>query len=70
MNNQLILYVQGKGRKSADEFVKITKGVEEAINDYLLKKKTKIHFCLFPIPKHSDKPYLSRPFFAECSEEY
>jgi site-specific recombinase XerD len=35
VNNQLILYVQGKGRQSADEFVKISKGVEEAIGDYL-----------------------------------
>ena len=41
LNEQLILYVQGKGRDNADEYVKIPSGVEEAINDYLSKREDK-----------------------------
>ena len=63
VNNQLILYVQGKGRKSADEFVKISKGVEEAIHDYFKKRKDKNPYLFVSHSKHSDIPYLSRTFF-------
>ena len=63
VNNQLILYVQGKGRKSADEFVKIAEGVETAINDYLNKRKDKNPYLFISHSKHSDIPYLSRTFF-------
>ena len=63
INNQLILYVQGKGRQSADEYVKITKGVETAINDYLNKRKDKNPYLFISHSKHSDIPYLSRSFF-------
>ncbi len=63
VNNQLILYVQGKGRKSADEFVKISPGVKEAINDYLNKRKDNNPYLFISHSKHSDIPYLSRTFF-------
>jgi len=63
VNNQLILYVQGKGRKSADEFVKIAEGVETAINDYLNKRKDKNPYLFISHSNHSDIPYLSRTFF-------
>jgi len=63
VNNQLVLYVQGKGRKSADEFVKITEGVETAIHDYLMKRKDTNPYLFISHSNHSDIPYLSRPFF-------
>lgn len=63
VNKVLILYVQGKGRKSADEFVKISNGVEEAISDYLNKRKDKNPYLFISHSKHSDIPYLSRTFF-------
>lgn len=63
INKELILYVQGKGRKSADEFVKISNGVEEAISDYLNKRKDKNPYLFISHSKHSDIPYLSRTFF-------
>ena len=63
VNNQLILYVQGKGRNSADEFVKISKGVKEALNDYLNKRKDKNPYLFISHSKRSDIPYLSRTFF-------
>jgi len=63
VGKQLILYVQGKGRKSKDEFVKITQGVEEAINDYLKRRKDKNPYLFVSHSHHTDKPYLSRTFF-------
>jgi len=63
VNDQLILYVQGKGRKSSDEFVKISKGVKEAISDYLSKRKDKNPYLFISHSNHSDIPYLSRTFF-------
>ncbi len=63
INNQLILYIQGKGRKNADEFVKISKGVELAISDYLNKRKDKNPYLFISHSKHSEIPYLSRTFF-------
>jgi integrase/recombinase XerD len=63
VNQELILYVQGKGRKSADEFVKITPGVGEAIKDYLNKRKDKNPYLFISHSKRSNIPYLSRTFF-------
>jgi integrase/recombinase XerD len=63
VNNQLVLYVQGKGRKSRDEYVKISPGVKEAINDYLNKRKDKNPYLFISHSKHTDIPYLSRTFF-------
>ncbi len=63
VNNQLILYVQGKGRTSSDEFVKISKGVKEAINDYLNKRKDKNPYLFISHSKHTEILYLSRTFF-------
>ena len=63
VNDQLILYVQGKGRKSSDEFVKISNGVKEAISDYLNKRKDKNPYLFISHSNHSDIPYLSRTFF-------
>ena len=63
VNKQLTLYVQGKGRQSADEFVKITEGVKEAINDYLSKRKDNNPYLFISHSMHSNIPYLSRTFF-------
>lgn len=63
LNEQLILYVQGKGRDNADEYVKIPSGVEEAINDYLSKREDKSPYIFVSHRKHTDKYILSRTFF-------
>jgi len=63
VNDQLLLYVQGKGRSSADEYVKIPRGVEDAINDYLLRRKDKNPYLFISHSKRSNVPYLSRTFF-------
>jgi len=63
VNDQLILYVQGKGRDSRDEYVKITGGVKEAIKDYLNKRKDKNPYLFISHSHHTDIPYLSRTFF-------
>lgn len=78
VNNQMILYVQGKGRGSADEFVKITPGVEAAIGDYLNRRKDKNPYLFVSHSKHTDIPNLSRTFFIrmfrrvlkDCDLEY
>jgi len=78
LGNQFILFVQGKGRKTADEFVKLTSGVYEAIQEYLKKRKDKNPFLFISHRKHSDILHLSRPFFVvmfkrvlkECDLEY
>jgi site-specific recombinase XerD len=63
LNQQLILYVQGKGRTSSDEFVKISDGVKSAINDYLSRRKDKNPYLFISHSKHTDILYLSRTFF-------
>ena len=63
VDGQLLLYVQGKGRRYADEFVKISKGVEEAMRDYLDKRTDKNPYLFISHSKHTDIPYLSRTFF-------
>lgn len=63
LNNQSILYVHGKGRTSADEFVKISEGVKLAIDDYLNKRKDKNPYLFISHSKHTEILYLSRTFF-------
>ena len=63
INNQPVLYVQGKGRRLADDFVKIPPGVEAAIKDYLERRKDKNPYLFVSHSYHTDKPYLSRTFF-------
>ncbi len=63
VNNRFILYVQGKGRQSKDEFVKIAPGVKEAIDDYLNKRKDHNPYLFISHSRRSDVPYLSRTFF-------
>jgi site-specific recombinase XerD len=63
--NQWVLYVQGKGKKSSDVYVKLTIGVEEAISDYLSKRKDKNPYLFVSHSHHGNTPYLSRTFFNE-----
>lgn len=63
INNKLVLYIQGKGRTSTDEFVKITKGVKIAITDYLNKRNDKIPYLFISHSIHSKTYYLSQTFF-------
>jgi len=63
VNHQAVLFVQGKGRTTADEFVRITKGVEEAISDYLNKRRDQNPYLFISHSKHTDIPSLSRTFF-------
>ncbi len=63
VNDTYILYVQGKGRSTDDDFVKITKGVKEAIDDYLNVRKDKNPYLFISHSKRYETPYLSRTFF-------
>ena len=63
LNQELVLYVQGKGRKSTDQFVKISKGVREAIDDYLGRRKDKNPYLFISHSKKTEIPFLSRTFF-------
>jgi site-specific recombinase XerD len=63
LNDQLILYVQGKGRDASDEYVKIPKGVQDALNDYLDKREDKNPYIFISHSMHTDKLMLSRTFF-------
>ena len=63
INNKPILYIQGKGKRSKDAFVKLSKGVDEAIRDYLIKRKDKNPYLFISYSHRGDTPYLSRTFF-------
>jgi site-specific recombinase XerD len=63
MNDQLVLYIQGKGKSSKETYVKITKGVEEAIDEYLERRNDDNPYLFISHSKKTDKPYLSRTFF-------
>lgn len=62
INGEQILYVQGKGRSSADAFVKITDGLNEAISDYLQKRQDKNPY-LFVSRSHRSTNILHRTAF-------
>ena len=63
VNHQRILYIHGKGRHSADDFVKIAPGVESAIHDYLSKRRDKNPYLFISHSHRTHIPYLSRSFF-------
>ena len=63
VNDEVVLYVQGKGRSTLDAFVKITDGVKDALDAYLARRLDKNPFLFISHSKKSDKPYLSRTFF-------
>jgi integrase len=63
INDEVILYIQGKGRSSKDAFVKISSGVSDAIEEYLKKRKDKNPYLFISHSKRYETPYLSRTFF-------
>ncbi len=63
VNNQLILYIQGKGRRSADEFVKISEGAKDALNDYLKKRKDRNPYLFISYRHRTANLIISRTFF-------
>jgi site-specific recombinase XerD len=63
LNHQLVLYVQGKGHTSKETYVKISQGVERAINDYLLQRDDNNPYLFISHSFHTETPYLSRTFF-------
>jgi|GEM_PF-3212853 len=63
INNKPILYIQGKGKRSKDAFVKLSKDVDEAIRDYLEKRKDINPYLFISYSHRGDTPYLSRTFF-------
>jgi integrase/recombinase XerD len=65
LNEEMILYVQGKGKTTKESYVKVTKGVKEAINDYLGKRVDQNPYLFISHSKPSKMPYLSRTFFNE-----
>ena len=63
INDKYVLYIQGKGKSFADMFVKISEGVKEAIDAYLLIRKDKSPFLFISHSKHSKNYGLDRMFF-------
>jgi len=63
INEKYVLYIQGKGKSSADMFVKVSDGVKEAIDTYLLLRKDKSPFLFISHSKHSKTYGLDRMFF-------
>lgn len=60
-----ILYVQGKGKLGVDAYVKITKGVEKAIFDYLNKRIDRNPYLFISHDKKAIYPYLGPLFIGE-----
>jgi site-specific recombinase XerD len=63
INNQLVLYVQGKGRDSKDDYVKLTQGVQEAIHEYLNRRKDKNPYLFISYSHRTKRLDVSRMFF-------
>ena len=63
INQETVLYIQGKGKTQADMFVKVSKGVREAIEDYLLLRKDKSPFLFISHSNHTKNYGLDRTFF-------
>lgn len=64
----IILYIQGKGRSSRDEFVKISPLLYTALQDYLKKRKDKNPYLFISHSHKTNVPYLSRYFFYRTFE--
>ena len=63
IKDTFVLYIQGKGQTFKDDYVKLTPGVKEALDDYLNKRTDKNPYLFISHSKHSDIKYLSRGFF-------
>lgn len=65
VDSQLLLFVQRKGQKADKEFVKISPGLKEAINDYLNKRKDDNPYLFITTKNVSPNRNLSRTFFKD-----
>ena len=63
INKQTVLYIQGKGKSSCDVFVKISGGLMEAINAYLILRIDKSPFLFISHSRHTKSYGLDRTFF-------
>lgn len=63
INQETVLYIQGKGKTQADMFVKVSKGTRKAIEDYLLLRKDKSPFLFISHSNHTKNYGLDRTFF-------
>ena len=63
VNHHTLLYIQGKGKTSKDDVVKVTPGVKKAIDEYLKRRKDHNPYLFISHSRKSDVPYLSRTFF-------
>ena len=65
VDGQCLLYINRKGRKSDEEFVKISKGAGMALNDYLNKRIDDQPYLFISHRSISNKGHLSRTFFMD-----
>ena len=63
VDEQWLLYINKKGRKSDEEFVKISKGAGIALNEYLNIRKDDHPYLFISHRSVSNKGHLSRTFF-------
>lgn len=63
INKNYILYIQGKGKSSTDMFVKVSRGLMDAIDDYLHLRKDKSPFLFISHSRHTKNYGLDRTFF-------
>jgi len=63
VDGQCVLYINKKGRKLDEEFVKVSIGASNAINDYLNKRKDDHPYLFISHRSLSNSGYLSRTFF-------
>jgi len=65
VDGKRILYISRKGSGSEDEFVNLSKGAEEALNDYLNKRKDNHPYLFISHRQVSNEGHLSRTFFRD-----
>lgn len=64
-DGQWLLYIQGKGRRDADEYVKVTESVSQAIRDYLDMRKDSLKHLFISHSHRTKNPGLSRYFLTD-----
>lgn len=62
INNQPVLYIQGKGHQATDAFIKITPLVYEAVRLYLRKRKDHSPYLFISHKRHGNNPNVSKAF--------
>jgi site-specific recombinase XerD len=64
-DGQWLLYIQGKGREEADEYVKVTDNVAKAIKEYLDKREDNFQHLFVSHSIRSKYPGLTRYFLTD-----